>query len=210
MGSPRATRARMSLEETAVGVIAKNEMRSGAGSRARASRSSDSETPGRIATPSGTSSRTRSGSFQPRERRELVSAEEEDRVLRPALLERVDRSRVRVELDAGVRDIREREPRELEAGLGRRRRLLVAGIGDDEDEKRLEPVVLARRSRELDVADVRGIERAAEDPEARLRLGHSCHSSTSPSTSTSTPLRMPAARSASSSSAGGGVRPAIR
>src|SRR5262245_63830973 len=45
---------------------------------------------------------------------ELVAAEEEDRVLGPALLERVDRPCVRVELDACPWQLRERESRELE------------------------------------------------------------------------------------------------
>ena len=192
------------------GVIAKKEMRSGAGSRARASRSSDSETPGRMATPRRTSSRTRSGSFQRSKAASSSPPRRKIEVLGLALLERIDRARVPVELDAGVRDVREREPRELEAVRGRGGRPLVPGIGDDKDEQLVEAVVITRRAGELDVADMRGIERAAENPEPRLRLAHSCHSSTSPSTSTSTPLRIPAARSASSSSAGGGVRPAIR
>src|SRR5437867_3867248 len=52
------------------------------------------------------------------ERRQLVGADEEDRVVRPALLESVNGSCVLVQLDGGVRQSCEREAGELEARGG--------------------------------------------------------------------------------------------
>ena len=84
-----------------------------------------------------------------------------------------------IELDDRHGNVREREPRELEPGLRRRRRRLVAGIGDDEDDQLVEPELGDRRSREGDVTHVRRIEDAPEDAY--------CHSSSSSPTSTCVP-----------------------
>ena len=66
--------------------------------------------------------------------------------------------------------------------------LLVPGSLDDPDEQAVEVEVVAARARERDVADVRRIERAAEDADA-----HGSHSSSSSPSSTSAPRRTPAA-----------------
>ena len=88
------------------------------------------------------------GALPPRKVHELVRAEDEDRVLERARLERVDGARVRVELDLRAEHVREREPRELESCVRGRRHVLVAGVGDDEYEEPLEVELLdARRAR---------------------------------------------------------------
>ena len=89
--------------------------------------------------------------------------------------------------------LRERGPRELEPRLGLGVDLLVARVGDDAPRPRLEPELPLGRVGERDVADVRRVERPAE------QAGHSSTSVSSP-TSTSLPVRAPAARSAASSS----------
>ena len=133
---------------------------------------------------------------------ELVAADDEDGVLGRPRLERVHGACVRIELDFYSRQMVEREPSQLEARLGRSGRLLVPGVGDDEDEEPLEAELRDRCARKGHVTDVRRIEGAAEDAY--------CHSSASPSSSTSAPRLTPARRSASSSSSAGGGVPTTR
>ncbi len=86
--------------------------------------------------------------------------------------------------------------------LGRRLGLLVGGVGDDGDVQLAEAEVLDRSPREREVAEVRRVEPAAEDPY--------CHSRTSSPISTSWPLRAPAAFKTASSSSPVGASPMIR
>jgi hypothetical protein len=69
-----------------------------------------------------------------------------------------------VELDLRLGHVLEGEPRELEPRLRRSRRPLVTRILDDEDEQAVEPEVVDGRPREPNVADVRRVEGASEDP----------------------------------------------
>ena len=78
-------------------------------------------------------------------------------------------------------------------------------IGDDEDEQPLEIQLVDGRTGKRHMADMRGVEGAAENSEGRY-----CHSSVSPSSSTSAPRLTPARRSASSSSGAGGGVPTTR
>ena len=146
------------------GSSSKYSMRSGAGSRARRPAADPRARPA-ASPPRAARARARAPGASSREVRELVRADQEDRVLgRPPLLEGVDRAGVPVELDLRLRNVLEREPRELEARVGRRRRPLVPGVLDDEDEEPLEAEVLDRGPGERDVADVRRVEGAAQDP----------------------------------------------
>ena len=183
IGSPRATRARTASRKPEP--ARDREERDAVGcweSSARLAHSV-SGTPGRIATPRRTSSRTRSGPFHagsPRARlrrggrsRPRACA---PRASRPCARDgrarhrRPGRPRTRAARARGG----SRPGRTSPCARDRRRRGRAASRGR----------ARARRARERDVADVRGIERAAEDS--------SCHSSTSPSTSTSTPRLTPA------------------
>ena len=96
----------------------------------------------------------------------------------------------------------ERRPRELEPRLGRRRRpsLWPGRRGDEHDARDRGRAPPSPCRSERDVAVVRRVERAAEEPD------HGTNSNVSSPTSTSSPARAPAARSArSSSSSLGGV-----
>ena len=124
-------------------------------------------------------------------------------VRRTPLLERVDGSRVTIELDDGRGHLIERESREREPRLRRRRRVLVTRLGDDEDEEALDPELRDRRSREREMPVVRRVEHAAENPLY-------CHSSSSSPTSTWVPGLIPRPRRASSSSSGAGGAPTTR
>ena len=135
---------------------------------------------------------TSSGSFQRRERRALVGADDEDRLAEAPVADGVDGERVLVEHDL-VGEI-EREPREPQPLLGRRDHLAVARRRRDEHEQPVDRQLLERGPGERDVADLRRVEGAAEDP------GRHWNSSTSPSTSTSSPSFAPTSRSARSSS----------
>ena len=75
-------------------------------------------------------------------------------------------------------------------------------VGDDRDVQLVEAEVLDGRPREREVADVRRVEAAAQDPY--------CHSRTSSPISTSWPFRAPAAFSTASSSSPTGASPMIR
>ena len=138
------------------------------------------------------------------EARELVRADEEDRIVQRQRLERVDRPRERVERDLGLLERRKRQLGEEEPDLRSGADVLVARILDDPHEQPVEVESLDAAPCELDVAQVRRVERAAEDADA-----HS-HSSSSSPISTSTPRRMPAPRSASSSSSSLGTAPTTR
>ena len=79
----------------------------------------------------------------------------------------VDRARVVVEHH---RVVGERRPRESQARFRRRVDALVRGVVRDEHDQRVEPEVALRAPRELDVAPVRRVERAAvETDQQRLR-----------------------------------------
>ena len=93
-------------------------MRSGAGSRACASRTRSSGTPGRIATDEPCELEDALWTLPGREVGELVATDDEHCVVELSSLERVDRACVRVELDVDTGDIVECQPRELEACLG--------------------------------------------------------------------------------------------
>ena len=96
----------------------------------------------------------------------------------------------------------EREAGELEPRLGRCDRVLVARLGDDEDEEALEPQLRDGRATQREMTVVRRIEDAAED--------RYCHSSSSSPTSTWVPRLIPRPRSAASSSSGDGGVPTTR
>ena len=102
-------------------------MRSGAGSRACASRTRSSGTPGRIATRESHELEDALRTLPLPEVGELVTADDEHGIVGLSRLERVDGARVRVELDVDTGDVLERQPRELEARRPRRRRLLCPG-----------------------------------------------------------------------------------
>jgi hypothetical protein len=70
---------------------------------------------------------------------------------------------VGIELDHRFGNVRESEPRELEPRVGGRRRPLVPGMCDDEDEELVEPELSDRRTSEGQMTQVRRIEDAAED-----------------------------------------------
>lgn len=109
----------------------------------------------------------------------------------------VDRTRVVVasHLATGKRRVRQLEPR-----LGRRRDVLVAGRGVDEHDQLVKRERLLGGCSQLDVAVVRRVESASEEPD------HGTYSSDSWPISTVAPRFAPASRStrASSSAAGGG------
>ena len=109
-----------------------------------------------MATPSRTSSRTRSGDFQLSKSASSSAPRMKTASCRASLLERVDGACVRIELDGSFGNVREREPRELEPRVGGGRRALVPGICDDEDEELVEPELSDRRASEGD--DGRGAE----------------------------------------------------
>ena len=73
------------------------------------------------------------------ERCKLVRAQDEVGIGGTTRFERVDRASVLVELDDSLRKILESQTRQLEPRLGRSRRLLMARLGDDEDEELAEP-----------------------------------------------------------------------
>jgi hypothetical protein len=87
----------------------------------------------------------------------------------------------------GEREAREGGAGELQALLDRRLHRLVAGRGDDEHDEPVEPETPDRLLRQGDVAGMRRVEGAAEQPR-----GHSSSNSTTASGLT------PAARSSSS------------
>lgn len=92
----------------------------------------------------------------------LVGAHDEDRVSEAAITHRVDREGVLVERHL-VGEV-EREPREPQSLLGRRDHLAVARCGGDEDEQAVDGQLVERRVGEGDVADLRRVEAAAQDP----------------------------------------------
>ena len=205
IGSPAATRARMSDDDTGSGSISKNATRSGRPSCASTASSRLRSTPGRVATPSRASSEHPHGLLPPEEARELVCPDEEQGVVEGECLERVDRAGELIERDLGLVERSERQLGEEEADLWRGRDVLVARLPDDANEQPVEVEPLDPPSRQLDVTDVRRVERAAEDADA-----HGSHSSSSSPISTSAPRRTPAPRSASSSSPSSGISPTTR
>ena len=66
--------------------------------------------------------------------------------------------------------VRERGPGELEADVRRRRDRACARVGRDEHEQLVEAELALRRAGERDVAVVRRVERAAEEPDHRSEL----------------------------------------
>ena len=168
IGSPAATRSRTSDDETASGVIGNSSIRSG--------RDSEATTRSRSAQ-IGARPRRRADARQlenairahpGRKGGELVGAEQEEGIVEPERLERVDRAGERIERDLGLVDRRERELGERSLTSRRRVDVLVAGVGHDTDEQPIEPEVIDRLPRERDVPVVRWVERAAEDPDAPL------------------------------------------
>ena len=142
-----------------------------------------------MATPRRTWSRIASGSFQAGKAANSSAPTKKTVVAGSKLsgAQRVDRVGVVVALHLGDRDLGKGGAGELDALLDRGLDGLVRRLRDDEDEEPVEAEAVHRLAREDDVADVRRVERAAE--EAR---GHSSSNSTTASGFT------PAARSSSS------------
>ena len=178
-GSPRATRSRISEDETGNGSSGKNSTRSG---WARLREHVVEHVP-RIAGPRGDAEpRQLEHALRPlpvEKRCELVGADEEDRIVEPERLERVDRPRERVESDLGAGDGGERDLASARAGRSRSPPRACARVLDDAHEQAVGPEVVDRSEGERDVPVVRRIERAAED--ARMPA--------------STPIRAPRRRS---------------
>ena len=206
IGSPAATRSRISDDETASGVIGNSSIRSGRGSEATTRSSSARSVPGPRRRADARELEHPVGPRPGGERGELVGAEQEDRVVEAERLERVDRARERIERHLGPVDRREGELGEREPDLRRRVDLLVPRVGDDADEQAVEPEVVDRLAGERDVPVVRRVEGAAEDPDAAAH----CQIMTSSPISTSEPGLTPAARRASSSSSPSGAVPTTR
>src|SRR5262245_5627104 len=118
------------------------------------------------------------------EARELVRADEEKAIAEPPTSDGVDRVTVLFRHDFVARQVAKRELREAKARREVECHVSVSGIDDDEREQALEAEVVECRFGESDMAVVRRIERAAEEP---------CHSN-----STGSPGFTPAARSSSS------------
>ena len=138
-------------------------------------------------------------------RRQLVGADQKDRIVESECLERVDRARIGVERHLCLADRGERELGEPEPDRRVRLDLLVTWIGDDTDEQPIEAEALDRLFGERDVAVVRRVEGTAQDPDTTH-----CQITTSPPISTSEPDLTPASLSASSSSSPSGGVPTTR
>ena len=124
---------------------------------------------------------------------ELVGAEQKDWVVEAAVAEHVDGALVRVELDAAAR---EGGAREAKPALGVEPDPLVARALRDEDDEVLEAELLLGGAGERDVAVVRRVEGASEEP------GHSY--------STTSPPKIPRASSARSTASWPSTEPASR
>ncbi len=96
---------------------------------------------------------------------ELVATDDEHRVAWLSRLEGVDGTAVAIELDLDTEDTFECQSRELQARARRCDRLLVSRVGDDEDEQPFEIELVDRGARKRHMADMRGIEGAAENSE---------------------------------------------
>ncbi len=134
-----------------------------------------------------------------REVAELVGTDDEQRVVEALAAEEIDRPRIRIEphVFVGKSSARKLEPR-----LRRQPDVLMARRGGHKHDELRNREVLLRRPRQLDMADMRRVERAAEEAYP--------HSSVSSPTSTSSPSRAPAALRIASSCAGSGGRPVMR
>src|SRR5919201_4706943 len=93
--------------------------------------------------------------------RELVGADQNERIVPPARAQHVDRALIGIELDLVLG---KRGARESQARVGVDRNVLVNRTRRDEDDELLERKLLVRGARELDVTLVRRIEGAAEQP----------------------------------------------
>ena len=153
----------MSEEETGSGSISKSETRSGRASSASTASNRLALDPRARRHAEPRELEHALGVLPLEERGELVGADEEHRIVEPERLERVDRARERVEAHLGLVERREGELREKQPHARSGADLLVPRILDDPDEQPVEREVLDATPRELDMADVRRVERAAED-----------------------------------------------
>ena len=142
-GRPSRRRLRISLDETGTGSRSKNRTRSGRSSCASTRSSSSRAIAGTRGDAEAHVVEDLVGRAPGEEVRELIGADEEDRVVAVAR-DRVDRVRVLVAHDVVVR---EREPREAEARVHRRRDRLVGRVGRHEHAQGIEVEMLASPSR---------------------------------------------------------------
>jgi hypothetical protein len=137
------------------------------------------------------------------ERRPLVGAEDEDRVLERLASKQIDRVGMGIQPHLDTRHLLEGQPRQLEPRRRIEHRRLVAGPFRDEDEHAVDAEFPKGPLCQCDVTEVRGIEGAAEN---RRRQSVTVSSPIS----TSAPGLAPTARSASSSTSRSGGLPTTR
>ena len=196
--SPAARRARSPRDENGSGSISKKVTRVGSSSWASTVSSCAGGKPGRVATARRVSRNTSAGSFHEGKSRNWSAPIRKTGSCHSGCAR--SRSTVagqRIEHDLVVG---EGGARQLQTDLGGRLHVLVARIGGDEHEQALEPELLLRAARQLDVAEMRWVERAAVQAERQAS------SNSSSPTSTVAPCFAPAAfKARSSSSSDGGV-----
>ena len=200
--SPRASRARRSLEETGIGSSSKKCTRSRRSSCSRTCSRRSGGNPGRVATANLGQPQHLVGLAPGEEVAELVGADHEHRVVPLGVgAEELHGARVLVEEHLLVG---ERRPCECEPNIRRRVDALVPGIRRDEDDEARDAQLLLRAPREGDVA-----RDAAGRTSRRRGRPHASSNSSSP-TSTVVPSFAPAARRTRSSSSSDGGVPSTR